>query len=304
MTVLVTGANGSLGRALFQQLGDPTRFRAAVRSERAAQQVATLPKDRLPEVVQVDYTNARSMQAAAEGCETVVHLVGIIKETRHTRYADAHEASCSVLAQAAASAGVERITALSIVGSAPDSPNACLASRGRAERILLDGTVPATVLRVPMVLGRGDPATRALFRQATAGRVRLVSGGRTRQQPIDARDVVRAIAATLQESPDEGAILELAGPECLAHRDLVTRAARVLGAPPPQIGSIPLFAARAFARVAELALADPPITLPMLGVLQHDDDVSTEATRNRLGIELTPLDETLAHYSSDLEEVT
>ena len=58
------------------------------------------------------------------------------------------------------------------------------------------------------------------------------------------------------------------------------------------------------ARVAELALSDPPVTPAMLGVLQHDDDVPTEATRERLGIELTPLDDTLAHYLRELQETT
>ena len=35
--------------------------------------------------------------------------------------------------------------------SDPDSSNACLASKGRAERILLEAKTPAVVLRVPMV---------------------------------------------------------------------------------------------------------------------------------------------------------
>ena len=54
----------------------------------------------------------------------------------------------------------------------------------------------------------------------------------------------------------------------------------------------------------ELVLVDPPVTPSMLGVLQHDDDVPTEATRERLGIELTPLDETLAYYLRELQETT
>lgn len=302
MTLLVTGANGSLGRALFQQLSDPARFRAAVRSDRAAGQIESLPAGVQPDIVRVDYTSTDSMQEAARDCSAIVHLVGIIKESANTRYAEAHEASCTTLTRAATAAGVKRIVYLSIIGSDPASPNACLASRGRAERILLEGPTAATVLRVPMVLGQGDPATQALFRQASAQRTTLVAGGRSLQQPIDARDVVRAISEAATDAGPDTLTLELAGPDCLPHRDLVARAARVLGIPPPQIRSVPLFAATAFAWLAERILSNPPVTVAMLGVLQHDDDVQTETTCQRLGIELTPLDETLEHYLRVLQE--
>ena len=293
MPVLVTGANGNLGRALFEQLATPDRFRAGVRSERAEGQVRALGS--APEIVRVDYSDEGSMTSALAGCEAVLHLVGIIKEAANTRYEEAHEGSCRVLAGAAARAGVKRIVYLSIVGSAPDSPNACLASRGRAEQILLGSGVPTTVLRVPMVLGRGDYAVAALRAQATSSRAALVGGGRTLQQPIDARDVVRAIDAALRDTSGASPVLDLAGPECLPHRDLVARAAAVLGRSAPAVLPIPLLAVRAFAGIASRLLANPPLTPAMLGVLQHDDRVDTGPACASLGLALTPLDETLAH---------
>jgi len=302
MPVLVTGANGNLGRALFRQLTTPARFRAGVRSERAAAQVEELESSARPEIVRVDYSEVPSMISAATSCSAIIHLVGIIKEAAGTSYSEAHEHSCTVLATAAEEAGVERIVYLSIIGSTPGSENACLASKGAAERILLEGRVPATVLRVPMVLGRGDYATAALRGQASSSRVALVGGGRTLQQPIDARDVVRAIDAALGDHGRESVALDLGGPECLPHRELVARAARVLGRSAPSVLPIPLFAARAVAAVMTRVLANPPITSAMLDVLQHDDRVNAAAACQRLGIQLVPLDETLAHVLRDQQE--
>ena len=145
-----------------------------------------------------------------------------------------------------------------------------------------------------MVLGRGDYATASLRRQATSARVRLVAGGRTLQQPIDARDVVRAIDAALREDSGESAVLELGGPECLSHRELVARAARAIGAPTPGVSSIPRWAASAFAALAERTMSSPPLTPAMLGVLEHDDCIDPGPACSRLGLELTPLEETLA----------
>ncbi len=295
--LLVTGANGQLGRRLMARIaeGEPRRpLRAVVRSERAAQTIRSLPSERQPEEIRIlDYRDAAALTEAARGCDAAVHLVGILKETRVNRYADAHEAASRALVEAAAAAGLRRIVCLSILGSRPDAANACLASKGRGEQILLEGKTPASILRVPMVLGPGDPASAALRRQATAGRVPLVRGGATLEQPIGADDVVSAILAGLSEQGLEQTALDLAGPESLPHRDLVERAARVLGVAPPRVRSIPLAVAKAGAFLAERLASDPPVTRAMLGVLEHDDDVDPAEACRRLGIELTPLDEVL-----------
>jgi len=154
---------------------------------------------------------------------------------------------------------------------------------------------------VPMVLGPGDPASQALARQARSGSVRLVRGGATREQPIAADDLVRAIAAALFREDLPAGALDLAGPESLPHRDLVLRAARVLGTE-VQVRSVPLAVAMAFAWLAERIAADPPITRAMLGVLEHDDDIDPTPVCRRLGIALTPLDETLRRALRTSEE--
>jgi NADH dehydrogenase len=290
--ILVTGANGHLGRQLITRLAAPQRVRALVRSHRAARVLEELPDAVRPEIRIVGYRSSSDMEKAAKDCRAVVHLVGILKEGRHAKYLDAHEATCIVLASVAEAAGVERIVYLSIVGASPDSSNACLASKGRAERILLEGAVPTVILRVPMVLGPGEIAARALAGQARAKIVPLIRGGATLQQPIDAADVVSAILASLEASDLEDVSLDLAGPECLSQRALLDRAARHLGKR-PSVVPLPLFAISAFARLAEKVLSNPPLTRAMLEVLERDDRIDTRAALQRLAIQLTPLDHTL-----------
>lgn len=291
---LVLGANGHLGRGLVARLAgeDPAAVRAVVRSQRAADQVAEAAPAVAAETRILDYTDEAALTEAARGCSAAVHLVGIIKETKTATYQDAHEATCTTLAKAAASAGLQRIVYLGIFGSRPDSPNACLASKGRAEEILLGGTVPACVLRVPMVLGPDDYASYSLRGQATRGSVPMIGGGRSLQQPIDSRDVIAAIRAALGAEPPIDAALDLGGPECLSHRALVERAA-ALYQKKPGVVPIPLGFARAGVALLERLTANPPMTTAMFDVLQHDDRVNTAPACKQLGIELTPLDDTL-----------
>jgi NADH dehydrogenase len=301
--ILVTGANGQLGRRVLQRLAHlqpPRRARAVVRSERAAKIVRASAGG--AEVRVVDGLDADALAAAAAGCDAAVHLAGILKETRANRYEDAHERPARALADAAAKAGLRRIVCVSILGSRPDSRNRALASKGRAEEILLGGAVPALILRVPMVLGSGDPASEALRRQAQAGRVSLVRGGATLEQPIAASDVVEAIVAALARPEPLRGALDLAGPESLTHRELVARAARALGRE-VSIRRVPYALAFAFAWLAEKLLANPPLTPAMLGVLEHDDAIDPAEAAGRLGIALTPLDETLRRALLAAEEV-
>jgi NADH dehydrogenase len=285
--LVVTGANGRIGQRLLRSVAG--HGRALVRSERAARSLAGCADVRV-----VDLGDADALARAAEGCSAWIHLVGILKESRGASYVEAHERASERVARAAARAGAKRVVCLSILGAEPTSPNACLASKGRADAVLLAGEVPATVLRVPMVLGPGEAAAFALRARARARVAFLVRGGATREQPIDARDVVCALSRAAAERGDARVALDLAGPESLAQRELLARVARVLRVRGPLV--LPVPAALAFGTAALLErLENPPVTRAMLGVLERDDDIDPRPALQRLGLALHPLAETLDH---------
>jgi len=293
--VLVTGANGQIGRRLVERLARSNPrvpVRAVVRSVRAARLLEALPEEIRPEVSVVDYRSAEELAEAARDCRYAVHLVGILKETAASRYRDAHEASTRALADAAAMADLRRVVYLSILGSDPKSANACLASKGRAEQILLDAKTPALILRVPMVIGPGDVTAHIVRREALARVLPLAAGGRSRTQPIYASDVVEAIVAGLERDDLDDLILDLAGPESLPQREFIERAARLYDRR-PHVVSIPVGLLLVVTGLMERFLASPPITKSALEVILADDDVDPEPARRKLGIRLTSLDEIL-----------
>lgn len=289
MRVLITGANGHLGRRMIERLAPGTQVTATVRSAAARR---LLESTGAPlRIVELDYRDEHALAEAAEGCDCAVHLVGILKETAANRYVDAHERATAALLAAAGGTHLRRIVYVSILGSDPRSPNAALASKGRAERILLDAPTPALVLRVPMVLGEGDHAARALRRRAL-GRIVFLLRGASLEQPIYAGDVVEAIVAGLNLPGREHLAIDLAGPESLSRAALVKRAATCVGSRPRCV-SLPLAPALAVAWLAERLMANPPVTAPMLGVLDHDDCIDAASAAAKLGIRLTGLDDML-----------
>jgi len=301
--IVVTGANGNLGQRLLRELSSSgTPLRALVRSAAAAEQLRALALTPAPEIVEVDYLSVAAMTAALAGATAVVHLVGIIKESRRSSYRAAHEGTAGVLCDALARAAeAPRVIYLSILGSSPGSANPCLASKGRAEERLLRAALPALVLRVPMVLGEGDHASAALAARASRKRA-LVLRASSLEQPIYAGDVTaavrRAIDAPAAETPT-GAV-DLAGPESLTRAALTERAAAALGRR-CRVWSLPLGLGLFAAAVLERVSADPPVTRAMLGVLDHDDAIDPAPAAARLGIALTPLDETLRRVLTGVE---
>jgi len=296
-TVLVTGANGQLGRRLIERFArDGVATRAVVRSDSAAADLAKLSVAVKPEVVVLNYSDTDRLIEAAQGCEFAVHLVGILKEGARSRYSDAHQASSRSLAAAAEAAGMRRIVYLSILGADPESDNPCLASKGQAEQILLDSNTPVLILRVAMVLGPGDTTSRIVRGEALARFLPLPAGGMTRAQPIYADDLIDAIVAgtvggTSKSDLDDVA-LDLAGPISLPQRDFIDKAAALYGKKPKVI-SVPMWLVRGIAALAERVLSDPPFTTAALEVINDDDDIDPKPACDRLGIQLTGLDEIL-----------
>ena len=288
MKILVTGANGHLGRRLIRRLLAEARHQpvAAVRSARAAAQLRASGVQ--CDIQQVDYGDAQSLKQAGAGCQALVHLAGVIKETRGNSFRQAHEDCCQALVDAALP--LKRIICLGVLGTAADSANACFASRARAEAILLASPVPTLALRVPMVLGQGDHAARALAQKAEA-RLVFTFRAASREQPLASDDLIEAILAALAQPP-ANAVLTLAGPESLSRRRLIKRAAAIKGRR-PAIASLPLWLGMALAWLLEKAMPAPPVTRAMLGVLDHDDKIDPLPAARQLGIRLTPLDQTL-----------
>ena len=297
-TWLITGANGNLGRRLITTLlEDPnTRVRAVVRSQSAAAILSDLPLADITDDAQarlhvtvLSYTDEAALTQAARSCDVAVHLVGILKESSTSTYVDAHEHSGDAFVGACKAAGVGHIVYLSIVGATAGSTNACLASKGRAEQ-RLRAFGKTTVLRVPMVLGEGDYASRALYYRAIKPRS-FTFRAASKEQPVYAGDVVRAIVRAAELGIDDS--IDLGGPEILSREALTQRAAASLNRH-TRVVSLPVGLGMAIGWIMEKTSANPALTRAMLGVLDHDDDVDSEPAMRTLGLDqLTSLDEML-----------
>ena len=110
-------------------------------------------------------------------------------------------------------------------------------------------------------------------------------------RPLDLDDLSRAILVACERRPPGVHVHELAGPEPIAYRDLILRAAAMMGRE-VTLGVIPVWAAKLGAALRS-RISGGGITPTVIDVITANEDVPHNADAD-LGITLTPLAETLA----------
>ena len=240
MRIVITGANSALGRAILrccserrlerrlEQGAAPNELVAAVRSERAADEIRPLLGES-SSAVQISYDDPASLDAALQGASAIVHLAGILVERPGSTYEQANVAPARSVVEAAKRCGAGKFVLVSATGADETSSNGYYRSKGQAEALVRASGLCYTILRAPLLLGGATEGAAALKRNATGPKAKLIGGGRNLQQPLHVDDLARAAIAASQPSVASNRTLDLVGPVSLPERELVERAARMLG---------------------------------------------------------------------------
>jgi uncharacterized protein YbjT (DUF2867 family) len=237
--VLVTGASGYVGGRLVEELVHRgRRVRALARDPSKASQ---------PSAVDVrggDAVSGRGLREALDGCRTAYYLIHSMGRGSDEEFARRDREAAVNFGEAARAAGVERVVYLGGLG--PTGPDASEHLRSRHEVAeLLRQRVPGLIyVRAAMIIGRGSASFEMLRHLVTRLPVMITPRWvDTRSQPVAIGDVVAALAdvAELEDAPEE---VQLGGPEAMTYREMMARAARVLGRRPPAIVKVPVLTPR------------------------------------------------------------
>ncbi len=293
--LVVSAANSALGRVVLERalLRTDLELVALVRSARAESELPPLPRERARAVV-VPYEDAAGLRDACAGAAGVLHLAGILIESRTTRYPEANVETTRALVEAVRARGSAKFVLVSAVGADPRAKNPYWRSKGEAEALVRASGLPYTILRCPLVLGCNNAGVQAVVREIQLPFVPLPAGGANVEQPIDARDAADgALNAALDRDCARDATLDLVGPESLPLRELVRRAARTIGRSPVVL-PVPVAPLRALLAL-RTALLGPGFSPDVIDVMLCDARFDPTPAAKALGIELRPLDETIAH---------
>ena len=294
MKVAITGANSSVGKNLLVRLSkeEDITIVAGVRNEKV---IPELPKSPAIKPTVINYDDIKSLEKALDGADIVIHLAGILIETKHSNYANANIAATAAIVDAAKKSDVKSIIFISVVGANPESRNAYFRSKGVAEELVLSSGLGARILRTPILFGPNAAGSQAIIGMISSGQAKLLGGGHYQMRPLDIDDLSEALTILCSTSIQDQVTYELVGPESAPYRDIIEMTAQVMGKT-IAFGNVPILLAKFGAAITSI-LKGGGITPTVIDVITQDEIVKTNAD-SALGITLTPMKQTLKKMTS------
>ncbi|GMR04202.1 MAG: NAD(P)H-binding protein [Thermodesulfobacteriota bacterium] len=292
--ILVTGGNGFVGRTLIRELLKKSyKVSCLVRDPLRAGFI----KDAGCVIVRGDVTKGDTVaDAVGPDVDTVIHLVGILVETKGATYSEVHTEGTRNVVEACRKKGVRRYLHISALGTRPGARSRYHKTKYEAEEIIKGSGLEYTIFRPSVIFGREDKFTNMFAKVMRLSPLVLVPGrGQNKMQPVFVEDLARAMTESIVMEETKGKILEVAGPQVLTFDEIIDGIAAVLGRRIFK-AHVPLKFYRLGAAIMEALLPRPPLSRDSLLMLEEDNITEYNALTEVFNIRPTSLTEGMKTY--------
>jgi uncharacterized protein YbjT (DUF2867 family) len=267
VNVFLTGATGFVGRNMLKRLlAEGHNVRALVRDPDKAKELA---QERV-QLVAGDVADGTGLDRAIEGCDAVIHLVGIIVENGKNTFQRVHHIGTRNVVEAAKRAGVKRFVHMSALGARPDGAASYQVTKWKGEEDLRRSGIPYCILRPSVIFGEGDGfVTQMMQIMRSSPLFRPVPGnGAPKFRPIFIDDVTTCFVRALTIEAAINQTIELGGADELTLNEVLAEIAGCARVRKPAI-HVPMPLMFAGAALAQILLKNPPVTVDQLRMLRE-----------------------------------
>ncbi|HEX4605023.1 MAG TPA: complex I NDUFA9 subunit family protein, partial [Candidatus Angelobacter sp.] len=210
------------------------------------------------------------LDQAMQGCDAVIHLVGIIMEQGRNTFERVHHMGTRNVVEAAKRAGVKRFIQMSALGARADGAAAYQVTKSKGEEEVRNSGIPYCILRPSLIFGEGDGfVTQMMETMRSAPLFRPVPGdGKPKFRPIFVGDVTSCFVRALTADAATNQTIELGGADELTLNEMLAEIAHCAGVRKPAV-HVPMPLMFAGARVAQTLLKNPPVTVDQLKMLRE-----------------------------------
>jgi NADH dehydrogenase len=277
-TVLVTGANGFIGKVIVSHLLERGwRVKAMMRSSRAC----------LAEVSIADMRNEASLRIALKDVAVVVHLAAAKSDEPDSE--DINVEGARRLVAACRAAGCRRVINISTQSAKIQRKGIYGRTKSGADEVLHGSELDVTTLMPSIVYGEEKSGVfgtmLSCIRRLPV--IPVLGDGRWVSAPIYVGDVAQAIIACIEHDNTIGKRYDLGGPEHIRFDELVDKLAALLSLKRPKF-HIPFRIGLFGVRVVSLLLPKTPVTVSNVLGSNQNTDIDIGSARRDFGF--NPLD--------------
>ena len=283
--VLVTGANGFIGRLLTQALlAEDVQIRCLVRK-------AATPTANAIEIAQGDLLEPATLPSVMAGVDTAYYLVHAMAGGRAGFERRDHDAAKNFV-RAAEKAGVRRVIYLGGLGETGDDLSEHLKSRLEVAKILRTGKFATTFLRAAIIIGAGG-ASFEMVKELVERLPAMITPRwvTTLCQPIAVEDVISYLVGCLKDERTAGGTFDIGGPDVITYKEMMERFGRIRGRN-LHILPVPVLTPRLSSYwVGFNTPVAPSDSMPLIEGLKNEVVCREHAIRSLIPLQLTSYDD-------------
>ncbi|MDP6116238.1 MAG: complex I NDUFA9 subunit family protein [Planctomycetota bacterium] len=323
MNVFLTGATGFVGRHILPKLtekGHSVKCLVRPGSE------STLPDSGQVTPVPGNIHDFASLEQGMEGCDAVIHLVGVIGEVGQNTFFNAHTLGTQKVVDAMRAHGIRRLVHMSALGARPGAnanyhktkydaevyikSNNTQTDLGQTPSASLDYTIfRPSVIHGPdgefmqmlkeFVTGKFDPALKKIGIPLPF--FPIPGEGAGLLQPVYVEELAQMFVNSLDKPETIGREFDLGGPRQYTLEEIVKQVAAAMGVKPRRGIHFPMWMMYLIATVMEILCPlccgkKPALNTDQLIMMQEDNVCDSSEAEAVFGIKLTEMSETLNRY--------
>jgi NADH dehydrogenase len=303
---MITGGSGFVGSAVVEELLARNFAVNALVNRRPISSVG----ERVTSIPGGVFKSS-ALDEAMKGCDTVIHLIGIIMEkpSKGITFERMHVQATKNVVDAANRAGIKRYIHMSALGTRPNARSEYHRTKYVAEQYVRQSGLEWTILRPAMIHGpKGDfMAMEAKWARRTAppflfmpyfGAGLFGQKGAGKLQPVYVKDVARAFVDCLENRNTVGEVYLLGGPDPMTWRGMHHLCAESIVGRRRAALPIPAWKAKLLARILPSGLL--PFNESQVIMSQEDNSCDLTKFTDDFGWDPQPFEPALRSYAAQL----
>jgi len=262
MKILIIGATGFIGRAIYEQL--KSSHNEIVASTRDFIDFSTLQP-------------SQELIKKLQGFDIIVNAVGIIAETKRQTFEQMHTLAPIAIFDASKEAGVKKIIHISALGSERGT-TLYHTTKNRADEYLRASGLEYAILHPSVVYGDNGKSTALFQALATLPLTPIVGNGSQLLQPIRIEDLVATVEKCIS-SEQKNIELNLVGTEPVTYKELLEIFRAWLGLNPTKSVSVPTIGTDIIGKI----LNEPTVNHDNIVMLNEGNSASVKPLAKFLG---------------------